>query len=208
MLEISPPPHFIDAYAQLGIQAELDLWVIENAFNNTSQFAKYPNFKISINVSPATLLMPDFVEILLKSVTLTELTPMQVELEITEELLVQEEAKTKIVLDTLRKYGFSIALDDFGSGFSSLGYLSKYVFDKVKIDRSLLLNSKSEKGKALFSLAVKLGAITEASIVVEGVETQRELSFVSTLGIERIQGFYFYKPMPVEDIIARHIITP
>lgn len=93
-----------------------------------------------------------------------------------------------------------IALDDFGSGYSSIGYLSKYDFDKVKIDRSLVLNLDNKNGRELFRLTAKLVKITGAETVAEGIETERELEFMAEQGIDLIQGFYFYKPMPFDDI--------
>lgn len=124
----------------------------------------------------------------------------QVEFEITEDMLIQDEHRTHRVLSELREAGVKIALDDFGSGYSSIGYLSKYDFDKVKIDRSLVLNLDNKNGRELFRLTAKLVKITGAETVAEGIETERELEFMAEQGIDLIQGFYFYKPMPFDDI--------
>lgn len=123
------------------------------------------------------------------------------ELEITEELLIHDASRTKQVLDALRVKGVKIALDDFGSGYSSIGYLAKFEFDKVKIDRSLVLNLDNPKGQELFRLTSELVKITDADIVVEGVETERELRFVAQQGIALVQGYYFYKPMSFKEVV-------
>ena len=201
------PPTFIQSFSELGLLAELDFWVLEKAITTASLYADDPNFKISINVSPETVLVPAFLPTLSRLITTSQLVFSQLELEITEELLIKDEEKTKEILTQLRSLGVKIALDDFGSGYSSIAYLSCFDFDKVKIDRSLLLNIDSERGRKLFSLAVELGRITSASIVVEGVEQQSEVEFVESLGIECIQGFFFYKPMPIETIVKLGLVT-
>lgn len=201
------PPYFIDSFSQLGLMPDLDFWVIERAITVASTYAHDPKFKVSVNVSPETVLVPNFLSTVARLVTSSALSFSQLEFEITEELLIKDEAKTKKTLNQLRSLGVTIALDDFGSGYSSIAYLSRFDFDKVKIDRSLLLNTDTERGRKLFALAVELGQITGASIVVEGVEQQSEVEFVQSLGIECIQGFFFYRPMPIEDVIDLGLVT-
>lgn len=198
-------PYFIEDFSNLGLISELDLWVINKALNETSVFAQNPNFQLSINVSPETLLITNFTAIIKSMIDTCSLTYSQVELEITEDLLIRDEVKTFNVLASLRKLGIHIALDDFGSGYSSIGYLSKYEFDKVKIDRSLVMNLSSEKGRKLFQLTSELAQISNANIVAEGVEEKEELTFINQLGLNLIQGYYFYKPMPLELIIEEKL---
>jgi EAL domain-containing protein (putative c-di-GMP-specific phosphodiesterase class I) len=131
-----------------------------------------------------------------------------VELEFTEELLILDEEKVAKIMTELQMLGISVALDDFGTGYSSLAYLSRFEFDKVKIDRSLVLNIDSQRGKELFKIAVQLGKITQADIVVEGVEKQQELDFIASLGVRYIQGFYFYKPMAETELLQRGLLKP
>ncbi|WP_305457277.1 EAL domain-containing protein [Photobacterium leiognathi] len=97
-------------------------------------------------------------------------------------------------------------LDDFGTGYSSLAYLSRFDFDKVKIDRTLVLNLDTQRGRDLFSLAVQLGKISNAEIVVEGVEELEEVEFVSSVGVRYIQGYYYYRPMSQQDIFAQNLL--
>lgn len=130
-----------------------------------------------------------------------------IELEFTEELLILDEAKVAQVMLELQCLGISVALDDFGTGYSSLAYLSRFEFNKVKIDRSLVLNLDSQRGRELFKLAVQLGKITQADIVVEGVEQQSELNFIASLGVRYIQGFYFYQPMDESELFKRGLLA-
>ncbi|MGR6859085.1 EAL domain-containing protein [Aliivibrio salmonicida] len=201
------PPTFIDSFSELGLLPELDFWVLEKAIATANNYAHDPDFKISVNVSPETVLVPTFLTTVTQLIKRSSLRFEQLELEITEELLIKDEKETKKTLNKLRGLGITIALDDFGSGYSSIAYLSRFDFDKVKIDRSLLLNIDTKRGRKLFSLAVELDRITGASIVVEGVETQNEIDFVKSLGINCIQGFFFYRPMPIEDIIELNLVS-
>ncbi len=204
--EISPPT-FLDDFAKVGLMSELDLWVVETALKESAPLADSPNFKVSINMSPETCLVPDFTEKVLSMINQSALSYSQVEFEITEDMLIQDEHSTHRVLTSLREAGVKIALDDFGSGYSSIGYLSKYEFDKVKIDRSLVLNLNNKNGRELFRLTAKLVKITGAETVAEGIETEAELEFMAEQNIHLIQGFYFYKPMPFEDVLALNFPT-
>ncbi|OJI59382.1 Phytochrome-like protein cph2 [Vibrio vulnificus] len=196
------PPYFLNDFRLLGLTSELDLWVVRTALCEVSPLASNPCFKVSINISPETCLVADFASRIINMIEESALDFHQVELEITEELLIQDAKQTQRVLDKLRGKGVQIALDDFGSGYSSIGYLSKFDFDKVKIDRSLVLNLDNHKGRELFRLTTEIVKTTGAEIVVEGVETEIELNFVSQLGIHLVQGYYFYKPMPFTQLIA------
>lgn len=194
------PPTFLSYFNKLGLTSELDLWVIKQALYEVRDLASNPNFKVSINVSPETFLVNGFAASVSKLIEQSDVDFTQVEFEITEELLIQDELATSSVLKSLRELGIQIALDDFGSGYSSIGYLCKYEFDKVKIDRSLVVNLTQEKGRELFRLTTELVRATGAKTVVEGVETEQELDFVTKQGISLIQGYYFYKPMPLEEV--------
>ncbi|WP_367613452.1 EAL domain-containing protein [Vibrio sp. RE86] len=190
------PPYFLDYFVSLGLMRELDLWVLNKGLKEVAPLAECENFKVSINISPDTLLIDSFVSQVLALIESSALNVSQVELEITEDVLVKDEKATREVVGELRRHGVSIALDDFGVGYSSLGYLSKFEFDKVKIDRSFVLNLKSEKGQEIFRLTSQLVGLGSNQIVIEGVEEQRELDFITDLDIDLVQGFYFYRPMP------------
>lgn len=195
------PPTFLASFAKLGLTSEVDLWVIKQALAEVAPLAKNPSFKVSINVSTETFLIPNFTETVIRMIEQSALDFNQVELEITEDLLIQDEQATWAVFQALKEKGIGIALDDFGAGYSSIGYLSKYDYDKVKIDRSLVLNLKHKNGREMFRLTSELVRLTGADIVVEGVETEQEREFVTEQGIELIQGFYYYKPMPFDEIL-------
>ncbi|PSU84797.1 diguanylate phosphodiesterase [Photobacterium phosphoreum] len=202
------PPIFIAAFNQLGLMPELDLWVLDKAIQAAEKFIVVnPNFKLSVNISPDTVLSKNFVKIVKNRILDSSLSFCHIELEFTEELLILDEAKVAQVMLELQCLGISVALDDFGTGYSSLAYLSRFEFNKVKIDRSLVLNLDSQRGRELFKLAVQLGKITQADIVVEGVEQQSELNFIASLGVRYIQGFYFYQPMDESELFKRGLLA-
>ncbi|MGF1758540.1 EAL domain-containing protein [Photobacterium sagamiensis] len=201
------PPTFIRSFNQLGLMPDLDFWVFERAVKAAETYAGNHHYCLSVNVSPDTVLTNGFVNSITRIIESSKLDFHQIEIEITEELLVQDEERTSKIIGKLQGLGISIALDDFGAGYSSLAYLSRFDFDKIKIDRSLVLNLDSDRGKELFGVVVQLGRITKAQIVVEGIETKAELDFVSQLGVRYVQGFYFYQPMPLEDVVTQGLIT-
>nr|WP_275657097.1 EAL domain-containing protein [Photobacterium sanguinicancri] len=196
------PPTFIQSFSQLQMMPELDYWVIEQAIQATSPYRRRPGFLLSINVSSDTILTKGFVKYLDKLIIGSSLKHEQIEIEITEELLVSDEVMTAGVINQLRTLGVSVALDDFGTGFSSLAYLSRYDFDKIKVDRSLVQKLDTARGKELLRIVVELGKVTNAKLVVEGVETHEELQYISSLGVRYVQGFYYYKAMPLDNIVT------
>ncbi|WP_394126070.1 EAL domain-containing protein [Vibrio hepatarius] len=194
------PPSFLSSFSKLGLTSELDLWVIQKALDEVSPLAKDAEFKVSINVSTETFLIPSFATTVISLIEQSALEFHQVELEITEDLLIQDEQATWGVFQQLKERGIGIALDDFGAGYSSIGYLGKYDYDKVKIDRSLVVNLKHRNGREMFRLTSEIVRLTGAQIVVEGVEEQEELEFIAEQGIKLIQGYYFFKPMPFNEV--------
>lgn len=199
-------PTFLKSFGQLGLLSDVDFWVLETAISDASEMVHSSNFTISVNVSSETMLKKDFVKSIKQVIDNSTLDYDQVEIEITEEMLIQDEVRTAKVIQEIKAMGVSVALDDFGTGYSSLAYLSRFEFDKIKIDRSLVENLDTERGRSLFDVVVQLGHITQAKIVVEGVETAEELNFIQEKGVQYVQGFFFYRPMTKAQILAEHIV--
>lgn len=195
------PPIFIDDFNQVGLASALDLWVLHRALSETAPIIKEFGITVSINVSPETFIKADFFNIVKDEIESVDVPFSSVILEITEGVLIKDELNTAKTILKFRTLGVKIALDDFGSGYSSLGYLSKYEFDIVKIDRTLTMNTYNKIGEELFFLTCKIVRVLGAKIVVEGVETQREVDLMEQENIPTVQGFFFAKPKPIEDII-------
>jgi EAL domain-containing protein (putative c-di-GMP-specific phosphodiesterase class I) len=127
------------------------------------------------------------------------------ELEITESLLLRDEAKTHKLLHKLRSLGVKIALDDFGTAYASLSYLRSFPFDKIKIDRTFIADLELPKRAhcvAIIHAVAGLAKQMQMSTVAEGVETLEQLNIVSSAGCEEVQGFYFSKPVPAGEVKA------
>ena len=135
-----------------------------------------------------------FVSEVLEVLKLTGLPPERLELEMTENVFANDVEQIRNVLSQLRAKGIRISIDDFGTGYSSISYLLDFPLDTLKVDRSFV-TALNSGGEGIFSSIVALAHGLELSVIVEGVETQKELNSVIRLGGEEVQGFFFAKPM-------------
>ncbi|MCG9555554.1 EAL domain-containing protein [Vibrio sp. Isolate31] len=198
------PPTFISDFHLTGMIVDLDLWVINRALSDVNSLQKSSKAEIeniSINVSPSTFLSGNFKKEFVDIVNKNNFDYRKITLEITEDVLINNESRTVLQISELRDLGVSIALDDFGSGYSSLGYLSKYKFDKVKIDRILTKNVDSSIGQEIFTLTIHMVKALGAITVVEGVENRSQLNLIKDLGPCLVQGYYLYKPMDLTSFV-------
>ena len=136
--------------------------------------------------------------------------PNDIEIELTEGVLFSNEQQVYNALMALHDAGFSIALDDFGTGYSSLSYLPKFPIDKIKIDRSFVMElGHDKKSDALFSVIVHLAQTLGMRVIAEGVETQEQWLRLSAAGCPKIQGFIASKPLPASEAevyIRSHVV--
>lgn len=156
---------------------------------------------MSINISAIQYKRKDFVSVIMDAVHKYNVEPSEVELEITETVLIEDLDEVKEKLQTLREYGIRISLDDFGTGFSSLSYLKGLPIDTLKIDKSFVDNIEGDDSSrviidSIVGLVNKLGYET----VAEGVETEGQFTYLKNIGCDMIQGFLLGKPMPEEEI--------
>jgi diguanylate cyclase (GGDEF)-like protein/PAS domain S-box-containing protein len=193
------PSDFIPMAEEIGLIVALGEWVLEEA---CSEAAKWPeHVGVAVNVSPVQLAsraLPDSVSRALQS---SGLAPQRLELEITENALIDDIAGTTATLFRLKSLGVRITMDDFGTGCSSLGYLRAFPFDKIKIDKSFVLGLGEQQEsraiiKAVTGLCESLGITTTA----EGVETQAQLDFLLAEQCTEVQGFLFSKPCRASEI--------
>ena len=162
----------------------------------------YP-LPVAVNLSPKQLLQPGLDSLLLQACRRHGIAPRMLELELTESALVHNMDVVKPLLHRLRKHGFSLALDDFGTGYSSLSYLRHLPFDKIKIDRSFVMDIDGDPAAAsLLDSIVKLCKVLGMQTVAEGVETAQQLAMLAAMGVNEFQGYHFAHPMPVDDWLA------
>ncbi|MCK8046213.1 EAL domain-containing protein [Shewanella sp. 1CM18E] len=196
------PPVFIEDFQLLKAMPLLDKLVLELVLADIKTLALPNGSRVAINVSVASIEQVDFVNHLLGRLEHYDISPAKIEIEITEEAMLSDKVYLTQVMQELQAKNITISMDDFGSGYASFPHLLQYPFNKVKIDRSLLLDATSEKGREIYKLVAKLGAIANCKVVAEGVEHMQEYEFIANCGVDLVQGYYIAKPMPVENLLS------
>ncbi len=192
-----PPGDFIPLAEESGLIVEMGEWILREACREAASWPK--DLQISVNLSPAQFMHGDLVGLVHSILIETGLAPGRLELEITEGVLIEDFDRGLSLLRRLKALGVRIALDDFGSGYSSLTYLQAFPFDKIKIDRAFVMNlGRNPQSAAIIRAMIGLGHGLNISIVAEGVETQEQLSFLADEACDQVQGYLLGKPAPIE----------
>ncbi|MDK9737102.1 EAL domain-containing protein [Vibrio sp. D404a] len=198
-LGIVPPNNFIPLAEELGLIGQIDQWVFENACAqyHTWQSQGLSDVRLSINLSAIQLRSNAVLNKYIQIMEAHKINPHNIQLEITENALIDNEDVALEVLTGFKEYGVSIALDDFGTGYSSLSCINLYPIDTVKIDRSFVSDAiDNKKNQAIIKGTKLIADQLNLNIVAEGVETLSQFRTIAQLGCHEIQGYYFYKPMP------------
>ena len=191
------PPTFISDFQLLNMMPMLDKLVIDKVLTDMQKMKLSEGQRVAINISVASIEEGDFAEHFINRLKYFSVPPQWLEIEITEEAILSGNAHLLNTLKTLKAYGIKIVMDDFGTGYASFPHLFKYPFDKIKLDRSLLLGASTPKGKQLYQLIAQMGHIADCEVVAEGIETEEEFQFVANCGVDKIQGFLIAKPQPL-----------
>ena len=203
--ESIPPSRFIPVAEYSRLIVELGEWVLCSACEQLRAWdrAGLPGLRMSVNVSPAQFRDPDFVGMARRCILGYGIDPGRIELEITESMALTD---MEAVVDTLRRmrdFGVGIAVDDFGSGFSSLGHLQRLPLNRLKIDVSFVADlSAGSSGATIVEMIVRLGHMLGLSVIAEGVEAREQLDALRRMGCQEIQGFYFSPPVPADEFPA------
>ncbi|WJH39818.1 EAL domain-containing protein [Aliirhizobium terrae] len=194
---IISPSDFIPVAEASGKIIRLGEWVLAEACRQLKQIDGH----ISVNVSPLQFRHTDFVAGLREILRASGADPRRLELEITENVLIDDDHRAVQILNELKAMGVAIALDDFGTGYSSLSYLSRYPFDTIKIDRSFVSNlSVDDKARMIVRTIIDLGVGLGMKIVAEGVETLEEARFLAEAGCHELQGYLLGRPKPMAEV--------
>jgi diguanylate cyclase (GGDEF)-like protein len=193
------PAQFIPLAEDTGLIVPIGEWVLREACRVAATWPDH--IRVAVNISPVQFRSNRLNSVVTQALSAANLDPHRLELEITESLFIDNIETTLASLHSLRALGVRVALDDFGTGYSSLSYLRSFPFDKIKIDRSFIVDLLAHKGataiiKSITSLAEALGMETTA----EGVETIDQLDILREQGCNQIQGYYFSKPVPARDV--------
>jgi diguanylate cyclase (GGDEF)-like protein len=189
-----PPAVFVRVAEEAGLMDQLGEFVLRRALADA---ARWSGLYISVNLSPMQVRNRKFVDLLSTVLTETKFEPARLVLEVTEGVLIDNPEAAKSLLEDLRKLGVRLALDDFGSGYSSLTYLQKLPFDKLKIDRGFVAAlDQSANAGVIIQAIVALGRALGMSIVIEGVETEQQRVLLRLAGCNEMQGYLFARPGP------------
>jgi EAL domain-containing protein (putative c-di-GMP-specific phosphodiesterase class I) len=167
--------------------------------------AKWPeDVSVAVNLSPALLKDLHLSHMILSALYRSGLAARRLELEITESVLLEENAQSNSLIREFQKIGLKLSIDDFGTGYSSLTYLKKYSFDKIKIDTTFIADvTRSKEARAIIHALVGLAAELDMEIVAEGIETETQLGYVTGARCTAAQGFFLGRPAPERVINAR-----
>jgi diguanylate cyclase (GGDEF)-like protein len=194
-----PPAMFIPLAERTGLILDIGEWLLEQACRDAATWNSA--FKVAVNLSPTQFNQGDLAASVRQALDRSGLDASRLEIEITESTLLKSEERTLNTLGELRRLGVRLVLDDFGTGFASLQYLRDFSFDKIKIDRAFV----SEMAERRDCMAI-VGAITGLAKslgigpVAEGIEDPEQLRGVAFAGCQEMQGFYFSKPVPADEV--------
>ena len=201
--ELVSPLEFIPLAEDTGLIVPIGEWVMRNACTQAMAWRKegLASIKVSVNLSPRQFREANLVPTIQNVLQETGLDPGRLVLEITEGVIMH---KPEQVLEKLRQIngmGIGLAVDDFGTGYSSLGYLKRFPIDSLKIDRSFVQDIITEPDDAAIAQAViRLSHSLGIEVVAEGVETEAQLAFLRSRGCNAMQGYYFSKPIPADEV--------
>jgi diguanylate cyclase (GGDEF)-like protein len=204
-----PPSVFVPVAEEINYINRIGKWVLTKAVEQIVKWnTEYAlQLKMGINISPKQLSEDDFFMTLKTLIMTNQIDTSWIDAEITENLMIEEKARVKPIFDLFKELEISVSIDDFGSGYSSLGYLNKYPFDRIKIDKSLVDNLSAPGGsgvevvKAIITMSNAVGKVA----IAEGVETKEQLSILNGLGCQQVQGYLLGKPVSAEEFERKFI---
>lgn len=208
-----PPDEFIPVAEDTGQIVSIGLWVLETACSHIKLLSDHGmrGLSVAVNISSIQFQRSNFVSVVKSMIDKYALDARQLELELTESVLLDNTERAIAALQELKEIGVGVAIDDFGTGFSSLSYLKRLPIDKVKIDRSFVGEVISDSSDA----AIAQGIISMAhhlklKVIAEGVETEAQFAFLRRNHCDEYQGYYFARPMPFEalgDYLKERMLT-
>ncbi|EPJ54009.1 MAG: hypothetical protein OFPI_08250 [Osedax symbiont Rs2] len=199
------PEYFIPIAESTGLIYEIGAWVIEQSINHFEEIRELPffdeniKFRIAINASAMQFKNNDLYQLLQSAIDSARIYPQQIEIEITEGLLLEDTEEVRKQFQLISELGISLSIDDFGTGYSSLSYLKRCPIKTVKIDRSFVSGIPEVKeDKILVRTIIAMAHGLEFDVIAEGIETKAQLDYLKAEGCEVGQGYYISKPIPFD----------
>lgn len=198
-----PPSKFIPLAEETGLIVAIGTWVLRQTCLQMIAWQNMglPPIKIGVNLSIKQLQQKDFLSSLNQILEETKINPQFLELEITEGIMMDDVAEKIALLNKFREMGIKLSIDDFGTGYSSLSYLKNLPIDTIKIDRIFIeYIAHNEHDCAIVASIINLSHSLNLKVIAEGAETVEQVNLLRSLGCDQIQGYFFYKAMPVDEI--------
>ena len=199
-----PPKEFIPLAEECGLIDPIGEWVLETACKQYQTWQKnnIAPGRLAVNISSRQFMRADFVDVINKIITNTGILSQQLELEITESLLLDERINAGSIFSDLAVMGVNLAIDDFGTGYSSLGYLKSFPVNILKIDRTFTKDVPADNQATTLTLSIiAMAHALNMQVVAEGVETKEQLEILRAHKCDFIQGYYFSRPLPAEELV-------
>jgi EAL domain-containing protein (putative c-di-GMP-specific phosphodiesterase class I) len=205
-LGVISPERFIPLAEQIGIIAKIGHWVLWTACRQAKVWydAGIAPLRTGVNASALEFRLPIALEAdIAAALAQTGLPPERLELELTESALMDVSREHSSVIQRIRASGVSVAIDDFGTGYSSLEYLGGFPIDRIKIPQNFVMHLETTpRNAAIIRATIGLAKELNVTVIAEGVETRRQVDLLKGWGCGQIQGFYFSKPLAVEEATA------
>ncbi len=201
-LGLTLPDTFIELAEDIGLIHEIDRWVLEQACRRCVAWNRNgrPSLRMAVNVSGRDIMLSALFDTVSEVIEATGVDPGLLELEITESFVMHEPEQVIETLVALKSLGITLAIDDFGAGFTSLAYLKRFPIDRFKIDSSIIVGlPESDSDRAIAQAVITLGHNLHLPVVAEGVETADQLSFLRSVGCDEVQGFLLCRPLSAPD---------
>jgi EAL domain-containing protein (putative c-di-GMP-specific phosphodiesterase class I) len=199
---LASPARFVPILEDTGLIMPVGDWVLSTACAQIKAW-KHKGLgsrSVAVNLSARQFQRPGLDATIARLIEETEIDPRQLELELTETLLMRDAEQAIRVLRTLKSYGVRISVDDFGTGYSSLAYLKRFPLDALKIDRAFVHDVNNDPDDAAITIAIiNLAHSLKLKVIAEGVETQAQLDFLREHGCDEIQGYLFARPVPAAE---------
>ena len=196
------PVEFIPVAEKTGLVDRIDMCVFEQAaqFIKSATTDTGADILLSINVSVRHLMKNNFIEDVKRVLTKYNVPPSQIEIEITESIMIDSAEQALQRIDELKQMGMKVAIDDFGTGYSSLSYLTNFPSDLLKIDKSFIDNmDQNESSRQYVAMIINIGHTLNLKVISEGVESPDQIEVLKDIGCDYIQGYVWGRPMPPED---------
>lgn len=198
------PGQFITLAEELNLLTEIDRWVLRTAVKQNKDWQRkgLPAMRVAVNVTQKQFDTPDFAEFVFEILRQIDLSPQFLEIELNENIIISEDDNFIIAtLNKLNRGGVQIALDDFGAGYSTISYLQMLPINRIKIDRSYIENINNDpRDAAIVKAIIELATDLKLQVLVEGVESLKQLQALIHIKKLDTQGFYFSEPLPAEEV--------